>query len=149
MLTSVAAIKAHRAGERVSFRARVLRAWEVGGRKMCLAGDATALTRVELGDRAAEEGRSYEFRDAVVQEYPSTSLRAGPGGWHSMSLDEGSALVPLAEDVTVSQDESYIDYTYRILSGVQRKKARKEGRTEPWRHPAAGERRRTEGDSRS
>lgn len=141
MLTSVAEIKAHRAGERVSFRARVLRAWEVGGRKMCLAGDATALTRVELGDRAAAEGRSYEFRDAVVREYP--------GGWHSMSLDEGSAVVPLAEEVTVSQDESYIDYTYRILSGVQRKKARKEGRTEPWRHPAAGERRRTEGDSRS
>ncbi len=100
---------------------------------MCLAGDATALTRVEMGDHVAEEGRSYEFRDALVHEYP--------GGWHSVSLGEGSALVPLAaEDVPVSQDESYIEYTYKILSGVQRKKARKEGRIGPWRHPAASRR---------
>lgn len=131
-LTSIAEIKGRRAGERVSFRARVLRGWEVGGRRMCLAGDATALTRVEMGDHVAEEGRSYEFRDALVHEYP--------GRWHSVSLGEGSALVPLAEEVAVSQDESYIEYTYKILSGVQRKKARREGRVEPWRHPAANRR---------
>ena len=130
-LTSVAGLKACPAGERVSFRARVLRAWQLGGRRMCLVGDPTALTRVELSDHAAEVGVSYEFHDALVQEYP--------GGWHSVSLGEGSALVPLAEPVAVSQDESYIEYTYKILSGVQRKKARREGRIEPWRHPSKGD----------
>ena len=152
-LASVAEVKGCRAGERVSFRARVLRLWEVGGRRMCLVGDESALTRVDLpagrqgcGEAAVEVGRSYEFREALVREYPSTSLRtgpsaslrAGPGGWHSASLVEGSAVAPLGEDVPVSQDEAYIERTYRILAGVQRKKARKAGLIEPWRHPAKG-----------
>ena len=41
----------------------------------------------------------------------------------------------LAEDLPISQDEAYIERTYKILTGVQRKKARKEGRVEPWTHP--------------
>jgi len=129
LLENVKAIKACRAGDRVSFRARVLRVWETGGLRTCLVGDESALTRVELG-----EERSYEFRDALVREYPSRS--PGRAGWHSASLVEGSAAVPLTEEVAISQDEAYIERTYKILAGVQRKKARKEGRLEPWRHPA-------------
>jgi hypothetical protein len=95
---------------------------------MCLVGDASVLTRVELGRTDVADGSSYEFSNAVVREYP--------GGWHSVALDEGSSVTRLEEDVAISQDEAYIERTYKILSGVQRKKGRKEGRLAPWRHPA-------------
>ena len=139
LLENVKALKACRAGERVSFRARVLRAWEMGGLRMCLVGDESALMRVDLGEATVQPGLSYEFHDALVREYPSSSLRAGPGGWHSASMVEGSSLEVLSEDIPISQDEAYIEFTYKILTGVQRKKARREGRVEQWRHPAAGE----------
>ncbi len=126
-LGSVREIKACGAGDRVSFRARVLRMWEVGGLRMCLVGDESALTRVELGEATVEEGPSYEFRDALVGVYP--------GRWHSVSLAGGGEALPLVEDLPTSQDEAYIERTYKILSGVQRKKARGEGRIEPWTHP--------------
>lgn len=128
LLPDVAAIKGSPAGDRVSFRARVLRLWEAGGLRMCLVGDASALTRIEIGDTEVEPGRSYEFRDALVREYP--------GGWHSASLADGGTAAPLAEEVAVPQDEAYIERTFKILSGIQTKKARREGRLEPWRHPA-------------
>ena len=41
----------------------------------------------------------------------------------------------LAEDLPTLQDEAYIERTYKILVGVQRKKARGEGRIEPWIYP--------------
>ena len=123
-LGSVQDIKTCREGDRVSFRARALRLWEVGGLRMCLVGDKSALTRVELGRAAVEESRSYEFRDALVQAYP--------GRWHSVSLTGGGKALPLAEDLPISQNEAYIERTYKILTGVQRKKARREGRIEPW-----------------
>jgi len=123
-LGSVREIKACGAGDRVSFRARVLRMWEVGGLRMCLVGDESALTRVELGEATVEEGPSYEFRDALVGVYP--------GRWHSVSLAGGGEALPLVEDLPISQDEAYIERTYKILTGVQRKKARREGRIEPW-----------------
>ncbi len=138
-LPNVKAIKACRDGDRVSFRARALRLWEVGGPRMCLAGDASALTRVEVGSAEVVEGRSYEFRDALVREHPSASLRAGAGGWHSVSIAEGGQAVRLAEEVPISQDEAYIEFTYRILSGVQRKRGRKDGRLPPWQHPGKRE----------
>ena len=128
MLESVKALKSCAAEERVSFRARVLRLWEVGGLRMCLVGDESALTRVELGATVVEQGLSYEFQDALVKEYP--------GGWHSASLDADASVLPLAEEIPISQDEAYIERTYKILAGVQRKKGRREGRVEPWRHPA-------------
>jgi hypothetical protein len=134
-LKSVAAIKGCRAGQRVSFRARALRVWEIGGQRMALVGDESALTRIELGDANVERDRSYEFRDLLIREYPSASLRTGPGGWHSASMIEGSEADSLPEDVSVSQDETYIERTFKILSGVQRKKARQQGREPPWRHP--------------
>ncbi len=123
-LASVQDIKTCREGDRVSFRARALRLWEVGGLRMCLVGDKSALTRVELGRAVVEESRSYEFRDALVQAYP--------GRWHSVSLTGGGKALPLAEDLPISQNEAYIERTYKILTGVQRKKARREGRIEPW-----------------
>ncbi len=123
-LGSVREIKTCGAGDRVSFRARVLRMWEVGGLRMCLVGDESALTRVELGEATVEEGPSYEFRDALVGVYP--------GRWHSVSLAGGGEALPLVEDLPTSQDEAYIERTYKILTGVQRKKARREGRIEPW-----------------
>ncbi|MBI1884705.1 MAG: hypothetical protein HYS09_00010 [Chloroflexi bacterium] len=125
-LRNLKALKACRAGDLVSFQARVLRVWEAGGVRMCLVGDESALTRVELGEAAVEPGRSYEFRHALVREYP--------GGWHSVSLLEPGALA-LDEEITVLQNEAYIERTYKILTGVQRKKARREGRIEPWTHP--------------
>ena len=121
-------IKACAEGERVTFRARVLRLWEVGGLRMCLVGDESALTRIELGETAVEEGKSYEFRETLVREYP--------GGWHSAALTEASEVVVLDEDIPLSQDEAYIERTFKILSGVQRKKGRAAGRVAPWRHPA-------------
>ena len=126
-LGSVKHIKTCREGDRVSFRARVLRVWEVGGLPMCLVGDESALTRVELGKATVQVGRSYEFRDALVRAYP--------GRWHSASLVEGGEALLLPEDLPTLQDEAYIERTYKILTGVQRKKARKEGRVEPWTHP--------------
>ena len=129
-LRSLQELKNREDGEDVTFRARVLRFWEVGGLRMALVGDASALVRIEIGDAALEEGRSYEFRDAVVKSYP--------GGWHSASLTENSIVSPLAEEVTVSQSEEYIERTYKILAGIQRKKGRTAGRLPPWRHPADG-----------
>jgi hypothetical protein len=95
---------------------------------MSLVGDGSALTRVEHGDVTLDEGSSYDFRDAIVQAYP--------GGWHSASITASSTVIPLDLDVDVGQDEAYIERTFKILSGVQRKKARAAGRIEPWRHPA-------------
>src|SRR3989337_616100 len=125
-LGSVKHIKTCREGDRVSFRARVLRVWEVGGLRMCLVGDESALTRVELGKAAVQVGRSYEFRDALVRAYP--------GRWHSASLVEGGEALLLPEDLPTLQDEAYIERTYKILTGVQLKEARREGRIEPWTH---------------
>ena len=126
-LGSVKHIKTCREGDRVSFRARVLRVWEVGGLPMCLVGDESALTRVELGKATVQVGRSYEFRDALVRAYP--------GRWHSASLVEGGEALLLPEDLPTLQDEAYIERTYKILTGVQLKEARREGRIEPWTHP--------------
>lgn len=128
-LANVGQIKNIPAGERVTFRAQALRFWSIGGLRMALVGDESALTRIELGDRECEAGRSYEFREMVVREYP--------GGWHSASVADGSDMVVI-EDVPVSQDEAYIERTFKILSGIQRKKARKAGRLEAWQHPAEG-----------
>jgi len=127
-LANLKVLKLCRAGERVTFRARALHFWEIGGLRMCLVGDETALTRIEIGDATVEQGASYEFRDALVREYP--------GGWHSASLAEGGEVALLEEEVSVSQDETYIERTYKILAGVQRKKGRREGRVAPWRHPS-------------
>ena len=134
-MSTVKATKACAPGERVSFRAKVLRLWEVGGLRMCLAGDASGLTRVELGGAQVEQGRSYEFRSAGVLQYP--------GGWTSISIAEGGSAVALDEEIDVPQDEAYIERTFKILSGIQRKKGRKEGRLQAWKHPAASK----EGDS--
>jgi len=131
ILDTLSELKTRRAGDRVTFRARALRFWEVGGLRMCLVGDESALTRVELGAHSVEAGASYEFINTLVQDYP--------GGWHSASFVEGSELVRLSEDVPVSRDEAYIERTYKILAGVQRKKGRKQGRVEPWRHPLESE----------
>jgi hypothetical protein len=58
---------------------------------------------------------SYEFRNGVVRAYP--------GGWHSAALDEGSEAVPLGAQIPLSQDEAYIERTYRILSGCSARRA--------------------------
>jgi hypothetical protein len=127
-LENLEAIKDCPAETRVTFRARVLRLWEVGGLRMCLVGDASALIRVEVEEAVVEQGESYEFANALVREYP--------GGWHSVALDEESRIRLVDFDVEVSQDEGYIELTFKILSGVQRKKGRAAGRLPPWRHQA-------------
>jgi hypothetical protein len=129
MLERLKDLKRRADGERVTLRARVLRFWEIGGMRMALLGDDSALIRVEIGDAALEESRSYEFREALVKSYP--------GGWHSLSVSEGAAILPLDEDVPISQSEEYIERTYKILAGIQRKKGRAAARIPPWRHPAA------------
>ena len=111
----------------MTFRAAVLRFWEVGGLRMVLVGDPSALTRIEVGDITLERGRSYEFRDAVVRQYP--------GGWTSVSIADGGQAVALDESIAVPQDEAYIERTFKILSGIQRKKGRRDGRLPPWQHP--------------
>jgi len=127
-LGSLKELKTRDDGAHVTFRALVLRFWEVGGLRMALVGDESSLVRVEIGDAVLEEAHSYEINDAVVTTYP--------GGWHSVSLTENSIVSPLAEGVTVSQSEEYIERTYKILSGTQRKRGRAAGRLPPWRHPA-------------
>jgi hypothetical protein len=129
-LAALKELKSRVDGEKVTFRGRVLRLWEAGGLLMCLIGDESALLRVELGGAMVGEGVSYEFRDAIARTYA--------GGWHSAELRDDSAVVPLDFDVSVSQDEGYIERTFKILSGVQRKKGRAAGRIEPWKHPARG-----------
>lgn len=116
-------------GERVTFRAKVLRLWAVGGLQMCLVGDASGLTRVEIGDVRVDLGKSYQFRDATVRQYP--------GGWTSVSIVDGGSVFE-TDDVSVPQDEAYIERTYKILAGIQRRKGRREGRVPPWKHPPAG-----------
>ena len=130
ILGSLMDLKTQDDGARVTFRAVVLRFWEVGGLRMALVGDESALVRVEIGDAVLEDKQSYEFRDATARTYP--------GGWHSLSLTAESAIVPLAEGITISQTEEYIERTYQILAGIQRKKGRAAGRLPPWRHPADG-----------
>jgi len=129
-MTSVKATKESAPGERVTFRAKVLRLWEVGGLRMCLVGDASGLTRVEIGAATVELGKSYEFRDAAVRQYP--------GGWTSISIVDGGSAVE-TDDVPVPQDEAYIERTYEILAGTQRKKGRRAGRLPAWQHPASKE----------
>lgn len=114
-------------GERVTFRAKALRLWDVGGLRMCLVGDASGLTRVEIGDATVELGQSYEFRDVAVRQYP--------GGWTSVSIAGGGCAVE-SDDVPVPQDEAYIERTYKILAGIQRKKGRREGRLPAWQRPS-------------
>ena len=137
LLPNVKGLKSCAAGDRVTFRAKALRFWEVGGLRMALVGDESALTRIEIGDADVDEGRSYEFRNALVREYP--------GGWHSASMAGDGEAAPLAEDIPVPQDAAYIERTFKILSGVQRKKARKEKRLPEWRHPAKTGRAKSEG----
>ena len=88
---NVRATKQVAEGERVTFRAKVLRFWEVGGLRMCLVGDASGLTRVELGDARVLEGASYQFRDAAVKQYA--------GGWTSISIGDGGSAHRLDDDV--------------------------------------------------
>jgi hypothetical protein len=95
---------------------------------MALVGDQSALVRIEIGDSVLGEGGSYEFRGAGVLTYP--------GGWHSVALNGNSVVFELEEPVPVSQSEEYIERTFKILAGVQRKKGRIAGRLPPWRHPA-------------
>jgi hypothetical protein len=65
-------------------------------------------------------------------------VRQYPGGWTSVSVVDGGEVRELDEEIDVPQDEAYIERTFKILSGIQRKKARQEGRAPPWEHPAAG-----------
>lgn len=125
----VSEIKGRTGGDVVTFRARTLRCWDMAGIRMALVGDESALTRIELGSLQCDAGQSFEFRDLVVKEYP--------GGWHSASVAGASEIVQLAEQVPVSQDEAYIERTFKILTGVQRKKARRAGNLPPWRHPGS------------
>lgn len=126
-MASVKDLKSLAPGETAAFRARVLRLWEVGGLRMALVGDETGLMRIELGDAKVENGASYEFRGSSVQQYP--------GGWTSVSIAAGGEVVA-TDEVSVPQDEAYIERTYKILAGIQRKKGRREGRLPAWEHPA-------------
>ena len=126
MLANLKELKSQPEGATVTFRARVLRFWDSGGVRMCLVGDESALTRVEVGDAALEADQSYEFCDAAVKQYP--------GGWNSVSIVEAGSAKRLETQVEISQDQDYIERTFKILSGIQRKKARQDGRLPPWQH---------------
>jgi hypothetical protein len=97
---------------------------------MALVGDESALVRVEVGERPLEEGCSYEFADSVVKTYE--------GGWHSLALTGESRVTALEDGIAISQSEEYIERTYKILAGIQRKKGRAAGRLPPWTHPSDG-----------
>ena len=127
-MATVKELKSLAPGEEATFRARALRLWDIGGLRMALVGDESGLTRVELGAAVVEEGRSYEFTRAAVRQYE--------GGWTSVSIANGGEALAIDEDVAVPQDEAYIERTFKILSGIQRKKGREEGRLPPWEHPA-------------
>jgi hypothetical protein len=129
-VTSVKDLKSLEPGQTATFRAKILRLWEVGELRMALVGDETGLMRIELGEEAVEDGASYEFRGASVQQYS--------GGWTSVSLAEDGEAVA-TDEVPVPQDEAYIERTCKILAGIQRKKGRREGRLPAWEHPAKAE----------
>lgn len=128
-LVNLKELKDSKTGESVTFQAKALRVWESGGLRMALVGDASALTRIEVGDADIDEGASYEFEDAEVRTYP--------GGWHSASIADSGSAQRLRHRIEVPQDPAYVERTFKILSGVQRKKARKEGRAPAWEHPAS------------
>ena len=127
-MSTVKDLKSLASGEEATFRARILRQWEIGGLRMVLVGDESGLTRIELGAASVEEGRSYEFQRAAVRQYE--------GGWTSVSIADGGEALAIAEDVPAPQDEAYVERTFKILSGIQRKRGREEGRLPPWEHPA-------------
>jgi hypothetical protein len=66
-------------------------------------------------------------------------VRQYPGGWTSLSIADGGSAIALPVDVPAPQDEAYVERTFKILSGVQRKKGRREGRLPAWQHPAEKE----------
>ncbi len=117
---SVDELKRARAGEPVSFRARVLRTWVADGVASALVGDATGLVRVEPGGRRLREGASYSFRNGLVREYE--------GGWRSVELDRVSKARRLERKVPVAATLDYIDRTARILMTMTRKRAAKQPR---------------------
>ncbi len=127
-MSTVKDLKSLASGEEATFRAHVLRLWEVGGLRMTLVGDESGLTRIELGAAAVEDGRSYEFQHAAVRQYE--------GGRTSVSISDGGEALAIDEGVPVPQDEAYIERTFKILAAIQRKKGRREGRLPPWEHPA-------------
>lgn len=110
-------VKRMQAGDRVSFRAQVLRVWTLGRARSALVGDATGLTRVELGRRQVGEGVSYSFVRAIVHEYE--------GGWRSVTLDGASRLRQLRRPVPVVAAPDYIERVARILTKMARRRERR------------------------
>ena len=91
---TVDGVKRVSAGDRVAFRAKVIRSWVVGDTLSALVGDATGLTRIEMGRRRIEEEDSYSFWNGLVREYE--------GGWRSVALDSASRVRLLRRPVLVT-----------------------------------------------
>ena len=112
---SIAALRSVRPGREVSLLARVLRTWEAGAFRMCLLGDDTGLIRLRLAQDGVEEGRAYVFGRVRVLRFT--------GGWQSLQATPNSEMVPSDEPVRVAADDAYISRVYKILTGLEKKRA--------------------------
>lgn len=101
-------------GERISFKAQVLRGWQSSGKNMYILGDESGLIRIDLADAIFQNGHSYLFSNLLVHQYQ--------GGWTSVSLDQNSEPKLLEEQIPVMAEETYIKRVYKILTATDRKK---------------------------
>ena len=112
---TVDGVKRVSAGDRIAFRAKVIRSWVVGDTLSALVGDATGLTRIEMGRRRIEEEASYSFWNGLVREYE--------GGWRSVALDSASRVRLLRRPVLVTAPANYIERVASILMKMDRKRS--------------------------
>jgi len=112
---TVDGVKRLSAGDRVAFRAKVVRTWTVGDTLSALVGDSTGLTRVEMSSRPIEEEASYSFRNGLVQEYE--------GGWRSVALDSASRVRLLRRPVLVTAPADYVERVTSMLMKMDRRRS--------------------------
>jgi hypothetical protein len=126
---TVDSVKRVSAGDRVAFRAKVIRTWVVRDTLSALVGDTTGLTRIEVGSRPIEEEASYSFWNGLVQEYG--------GGWRSVALDSASRVRRLRQPVLVTARADYVERVTSILMKMDRRRSHSPSpnRTVPQAYP--------------
>jgi hypothetical protein len=127
IVVSVKEVKACAGDERVALRAQVLKTWTFQdgrekGQAACLVGDRSGVMHIDIPqEEDVAVGMSYLFDGLRVLVYP--------GGWHSLDADTSTRILPLDEAVPVSAEPAYIERVYKILTGVRRKRARREAQS--------------------
>ena len=103
-------------------------------RRHFFAAAAKAMRRIRI-DHARKRDRLKRGGGTKARRHEGTEDLCEPAVFDQ---DPSEALA-IDEDISTPQDEAYIERTFKILSGIQRKRGRKEGRRKK------GERRREKG----